>query len=253
MQTIDSLQNWKEIRAELQNQTIGFVPTMGNLHAGHVSLLQRSKNENAITALSIFINPTQFNNSEDLKNYPQTLAADLKLAKQQKIDYVLLPKYEEIYADNYRYKICEAEQSKKLCGEHRPGHFEGVLTVVMKLLNLVKPNKAYFGEKDFQQLELIEGMVKAFYLETQIIPCPIIRDAQGLALSSRNNRMTQEQYQFALRFPELLQANKDPHEIKKLLEQTGFIVDYVEDYQGRRFGAVKVGDIRLIDNIKIGE
>lgn len=250
MQVIDSISTWQKIRRELKAD-LGFVPTMGNLHAGHASLLQHSVQENTVTVLSIFVNPTQFNNADDLKKYPRTLDADLQLAQSEKVDYVLVPDYHELYHDNYAYKLSEAEFSKQLCGQYRPGHFDGVLTVVLKLLNLVRPHKVYLGEKDFQQLQLIKGMVKALFIDTEVVGCKTMRDENGLAMSSRNNRLTSSQYQRALQFPQLLQQNKSCDEISKLLSGQGFKVDYVEEQYGRRLSAIWVDDIRLIDNVLI--
>ncbi|OEH46993.1 Pantothenate synthetase [Legionella parisiensis] len=161
---------------------------MGNLHAGHASLFLTSKKENDHTASSLFINPTQFNQAEDFKHYPRTLDADLKIMEDSGVDFCILPDEKSIYADGYNYQVHEHQLCQLMEGAHRPGHFNGVLTVVMKLLNLVKPHRAYFGEKDYQQYSLIHGMAKAFFMDTEIKACPTIREASGLAYSSRNNR-----------------------------------------------------------------
>jgi pantoate--beta-alanine ligase len=252
LKIFDNLESWLNLRREisLSDQTIGFVPTMGNLHAGHKSLLELSKNENTLTLLSIYVNPTQFNNVDDLKKYPKTLNEDLDLAEKVGVDFVLLPNYQILYPDNYKYRINESELSKKLCGKFRPGHFDGVLTVVLKLLQLVKPTRAYFGEKDFQQLQLVRGMVEAFFIDTEIVACPIVRDAEGLALSSRNSRLTADQLILARKFAKLLQSACSSDEIKQKLVNLGFDVDYIEDIEGRRFAAVSLGGVRLIDNLK---
>ena len=183
-QIIPSVSQWLDIRKSLSfdGKTIGFVPTMGALHAGHVSLLETSHKANAISVLSIFVNPTQFNDPHDLRNYPRTLEADLELAKQANVDFILLPKDTEMYADQYRFKIEENQLSKRFCGAHRPGHFPGMLTIVMKLLQLVRPTRAYFGEKDYQQYLLVKEMAEAFFLETQIVACPTLRADDGLAM-----------------------------------------------------------------------
>ena len=173
----------------LTAKKVGFVPTMGALHEGHASLLRKSSQENEITVLSIYVNPTQFNNPDDLKKYPRTQEADLEVAKKSGANIVISPKYEEMYSDNYRYKVTEAEFSKILCGVYCLGHFDGVLIVVMKLLNIVSANKAYFGEKDYQQLQLIKDMAKNFFMKTEIVPCPTLREKDGLAMSSRNVRL----------------------------------------------------------------
>jgi len=250
---IKKISEWKEIRNsdELKNKTVGFVPTMGALHKGHISLIEKCVNENDISVVSIFVNPTQFNDPNDLRNYPRTFEEDLAILKNHNVDFLFYPEYEEIYQDNYKYRIVETDFSKKLCGAFRPGHFEGVLTIVMKLFNIIRPHKAYFGEKDYQQLKLIDGMCKAFFMDIEIIPCPIVRDEDGLALSSRNLLLSKEEREFALNFPKLLASNKTKEQIKKELEELGFKVDYIEEFEGRRFGAVHVGKVRLIDNVKL--
>ena len=247
-----SINQWRAFRQTLKG-TIGFVPTMGNLHAGHKSLLQKAKQENSITVLSIFVNPTQFNDENDLANYPRTFSNDLALAKEIGIDYVIQPNYEDLYTDAYRYKISESKLSSIMEGKHRPGHFDGMLTIVMKLLMLVKPSKAYFGEKDYQQLQLITDMAKNFFIDTRIVACPMIRDENGLALSSRNSRLTPEQYKIAIQFPKLLASKKSSTEITRDLQELGFNVDYIEELQDRRYGAVKLGTVRLIDNINLNQ
>lgn len=253
MKIIHTVAEWRMIQKEfnLSSENIGFVPTMGNLHAGHQSLLQRSQQENTVTVLSIFVNPTQFNNTDDLAKYPRTMEQDYQLATDSGVDFIFAPTYSEMYADNYRYQVCENELSHLLEGMHRPGHFSGMLTMVMKLLQLIKPTRAYFGEKDFQQLQLIKEMVSAFFIDTEIIACPTMRDKNGLAMSSRNNRLTEQQYQLALNFPRLLRMQLPLPEIIDRLTNLGFTVDYIEEFQGRRFGAVSVGDVRLIDNFLI--
>jgi pantoate--beta-alanine ligase len=246
------LESWLAKRAELrrQNKSIGFVPTMGALHAGHASLLERARAENDVVVLSIYVNPTQFDNKDDLKRYPVTIEKDRGVAARTGTDFILLPTYSDMYPDDYRYKVSEREFSSRLCGAHRPGHFDGVLTVVMKLLNLVQANRAYFGEKDFQQLQLINGMVEAFFLPTEIVPCPTLRESDGLAMSSRNLNLDMESRSKAPRFFQALQQSTSAEEAKLRLETDGFEVDYVEDIAGRRFGAVKIGGVRLIDNVQ---
>ncbi|MBC7458542.1 MAG: pantoate--beta-alanine ligase, partial [Bdellovibrionaceae bacterium] len=170
--------------------SIGFVPTMGALHPGHASLLNQSAAENDFTVLSIFVNPTQFNDPKDLENYPRTFEADLAVAAESRVAAIFYPDYKEIFSDNYRYVITEKSFSQILCGASRPGHFDGVLSVVMKLLNIVKPSKAYFGEKDFQQLRLIEDMAKAFFMSLEIRRGKTLRETSGLAMSSRNTRLS---------------------------------------------------------------
>ena len=230
---------------------MGFVPTMGALHEGHLSLVRRCVDENDITIVTIFVNPTQFNDSKDLASYPRNFERDKDLLEETGVQVILSPEYDEIYPDDYRYKVFENDFSKKLCGVHRPGHFDGVLTVVMKLLNIVKAHRAYFGEKDYQQYELIREMADAFFLSTEIIPCPTIRESDGLAFSSRNDLLTLEERKIVPRFYQLLCSDMNLKEIKEKLYETGFRVDYVEEIGNRRYGAVHLGNVRLIDNVKI--
>ncbi len=247
--TPEELQAW---RSNLPaGTTVGFVPTMGALHKGHETLLQKSVSENQITVLSIFVNPTQFNDKKDFEKYPLTMEADLALAKKNGVHAVFNPIYSSMYPDDYRYKISENDFSKKLCGKDRPGHFDGVLTVVMKLLNLVQPQKAYFGEKDYQQLHLIQGLVEAFFLPYKIVPVATVREADGLAMSSRNVRLSPTERAWAPKIHQLMKTATTASEAKKILENDGVEVDYLEDLDGRRFAAVRVGEVRLIDNVKI--
>lgn len=252
MQIFNTLADWRTFRQSLpQNKQLGFAATMGNLHIGHESLFIKSKQENDYTASSLFVNPTQFNQNSDFVHYPRTLETDLALMTQAGVDFCILPQEEEIYADAYNYQI----QENKLCafmeGKHRPGHFNGVLTVVMKLLQLVKPTRTYFGEKDYQQYLLIKGMVEAFFMDIEIIPCPTIREPSGLAYSSRNNRLSPEQKQSAEEFAQLFHQNKSCDVITRLLQEKGIKVEYIEEHHNRRFAAVVIGAIRLIDNYEI--
>lgn len=248
-----NVSEWLDVRRELDSSqvSIGLVPTMGNLHKGHLSLLERSRCENDVSVLTIFVNPTQFDDPSDLERYPRTLQADLSAAEETGVDYVLLPTFEELYRDHYRYRVSESALSQRFCGSFRPGHFDGVLTVVLKLLNLTRPTRAYFGEKDYQQYLLIRDMAESFFLEMEIVACPIVRDDDGLALSSRNSRLRVDQRRQAALFPALLSSCATCDEAIRALEAKGFEVDYVEDFEGRRLGAVRLGDVRLIDNLPI--
>jgi pantoate--beta-alanine ligase len=201
--------------------------------------------------VSIFKNPTQFNNKEDLQNYPDTFESDLKALKKLKADYLFFPKYKAIYPDQYKYKITESDLSKILCGEFREGHFDGVLTVVLKLINIIKPNRVYFGEKDYQQLELVKGMIKALFVDTKIVAVKTIRDRNGLALSSRNFNLDKYQLKKAAEFPRILKMNLPLEDVRFLLKEVGFEVEYVEQIDKRRFGAVYFNNVRLIDNVKV--
>ena len=253
MQIVDTIEEWQRIQKQIQEYTIGLVPTMGNLHAGHASLLTRSKKENDLTVLSIFVNPAQFNDKADLNQYPKTLESDLETAKSIGVDYVFLPNEDMMYPDGYRYKVTEQEFSRLMEGAHRPGHFDGVLTVVLKLFNLIAPHKAYFGEKDRQQLLLIKEMVSALFLKVEIISCPTIRDENGLALSSRNQFLSLDNKVLAAKLAEVLNLKASCNQIISKLSDYGFEVDYVQDYGQYRFGAVKIQSVRLIDNINLLE
>lgn len=252
-QIIKTAHEWNELYTSenLSASRLGFVPTMGALHPGHASLFEKSVSENQKSVVSIFVNPTQFNDPNDLKKYPKTFEKDFEMLEAYGVDYLFFPEYEELYADKFAYQVHEHAFSKMLCGAFRSGHFDGVLTVVMKLLNIIKAGRAYFGEKDYQQYKLIKGMAEAFFMQTAIIACPTVRDDDGLALSSRNLLLSPEERNFALNFPRLLKENKTCDEIKKELEQLGFKVDYIEEYDGRRLGAVYAGKVRLIDNVKL--
>jgi pantoate--beta-alanine ligase len=231
----------------------GFVPTMGALHEGHLSLVARAKSENARAAASIFVNPAQFDDPGDLAGYPRTLEQDLAMLRGAGCDLVFLPRADELYRDGYRYRVTENVRSLELEGAARPGHFDGVLTVVLKLLLLVRPERAYFGEKDFQQLQLVEGLAQAFFLDTTIVRCPTLREADGLAMSSRNRLLAPAERAKAPAFhrvlAESLADGRPAREAEAALAAEGFDVDYVADRDGRRLGAVRLGKVRLIDNV----
>jgi pantoate--beta-alanine ligase len=251
-QVLRTLAEWRALRAspEWTERSIGFVPTMGALHAGHEALLIRARAENERVVLSVFVNPTQFNDPSDLAKYPRTLEADVALAAPH-VDAVFAPTADEFYADGYRYRVTESELSRRWEGAHRPGHFDGVLTVVLKLFNAVQPTRAYFGEKDWQQLRLVRGMVEALLLPIQIVPCPIVRDPDGLAMSSRNRRLSSAARARAVAFPRALQQGHDAATAAARLRTEGFEVDYVDDVDGVRIGAVRLEGVRLIDNVRL--
>ena len=189
-----------------QGKEIGFVPTMGALHEGHASLVRRSVKENGITVVSVFVNPTQFNDKNDLKNYPRTLDADCKLLDECGADYVLAPSVEEMYPTPDTRQFEYPPVSTVMEGAHRPGHFNGVCQVVSRLFYIVKPNRAYFGEKDWQQIAVVKAMVRHLQLPVQIVECDIVRDADGLARSSRNTLLSKEERAIA---PAIYKALKD--------------------------------------------
>lgn len=253
MNIVTQLKDWQQLRKKMNGSTIGFVPTMGNLHLGHLSLFERAKKENEFAVASIFVNPTQFHLTNDFENYPQTKDEDIALLQSIEVDYVLLPTVQELYQDDYQTRIAETKLSLELEGEYRPGHFTGMLTVVLKLLNLTQPTCAYFGEKDYQQLLLIKKMVQAFFLPTEIKACKTIRAADGVALSSRNARLTPRERQKLALFPQLLKSHLPKEKIMHELELQGFKVEYIEERWQRRLGAVWLGNVRLIDNVAIGE
>lgn len=251
MRIYNNLEEWRKVRQNLSSSlSIGFVPTMGNLHTGHASLYARSRQDNDLTVASVFINPTQFNQTADFVHYPRTLDADLELLTHAGVDYCLLPDEASMYADGYRYQIEENKFTQRMEGLQRPGHFTGVLTVVMKLLNLAKPHRAYFGEKDYQQLQLIRDMTNTFFMDIDIKACPTIREASGLAFSSRNGRLTPVQRKLADQFAEIFHQKVTCEQIVTELTNIGVNVDYIEEHEGRRFAAVKIGDVRLIDNYR---
>lgn len=246
------ISDYQKFRKEIDSSLkIGFVPTMGALHSGHAELLKKSVSENDITILSIYVNPTQFNDPNDFNKYPVTWESDVKLATECAITAIFAPNYEEMYPDKYHYKIIENNFSTKLCGAHRPGHFDGVLTIVMKLFNVVRPHKAYFGEKDFQQLTLIKGMVDTFFLSIKIVPVSTVREESGLAKSSRNTRLTFEGKTKASEIYKIIKSAKTSDDAKEKLTSLGFQVDYVEDFNQRRYVAAFVEGVRLIDNVAI--
>ena len=251
MKIIRTAQELKKIRAENEGKTVGFVPTMGGLHAGHRSLMERNRAENDIAIASVYLNPTQFNDKKDLETYPANFDDDVKLLESVGLDYLFAPTYDVMYPDGYTYKLTETDFSHVLCGATRPGHFDGVLTVVMKLLNIVRPTRAYFGEKDFQQLQLLKGMVSAFFMDVEIVPCPIVREENGLAISSRNRKLSADGIRIAPRLHEILAGSGTIEEKKKSLSEAGFTVDYLEERRGRLFVAAFLEGVRLIDNIPL--
>jgi pantoate--beta-alanine ligase len=253
-QIIKSVDAWRKVAASdvYRSRTVGFVPTMGALHAGHRSLIDRSRSENQITVVSSFVNPTQFNEAEDYETYPRSWEPDLRMLNEAGADYLFSPEYSMLYPDAFAYRVGETTLSRELCGAFRPGHFEGVLTVVMKLLQLVKADKAYFGEKDYQQYLLIKGLADAFFVPTVIIPCATVREPDGLAMSSRNIRLSETGRAKAAEFAAVLRAPMEPGQRWRRLSALGK-VDYLQERFGRRFGAISIEGVRLIDNVEINE
>src|SRR5574344_667180 len=205
IKTVEELKNVL-FQINCGGKSIGFVPTMGALHEGHLSLMKRARKENQVTICSIFVNPTQFNNAEDLKHYPRTLEKDIEFV-QDYLDFIFAPSVEEVYAtpatEQYHFGNLETVME----GAARPGHFNGVAIIVKRLFDWIQPDKAYFGEKDFQQIAIIKSLVKQFNLQIQIVPCPIVREPTGLALSSRNQRLSEDEKQIAANIYRVLQES----------------------------------------------
>lgn len=277
---IKTSQELIQLRNSFTTEKVGFVPTMGNLHLGHISLLEKSLKENEVNILSIFVNPKQFGPKEDFSKYPRTLEQDVKkieglLAEKfpQKTLYIFAPTdTQEIYPEGFSTNISVGEMANILCGKSRPGHFDGVTTVVYVLFSLVKPHHCYMGEKDFQQVTLIKKMVEDLRLPINIVAMPIVRSPEGLALSSRNGYLNSQQIMEALILPKTLKEiatlikEKRPldsinDKIKSILTNKDW--DYLEicdqktlkpslNYQNIVIlGAMKAGPTRLIDNIVI--
>ena len=274
----------KDLQAELsvlkaQGKKVGLVPTMGALHAGHASLVKRSVNENEVTVVSVFVNPTQFNDKNDLVKYPRTLDADCKLLEACGATYVFAPSVEEMYPEPNTRQFSYAPLDTVMEGAFRPGHFNGVCQIVSKLFEAVKPHRAYFGEKDFQQLAIIREMVRQMQFDLEIVGCPIVREEDGLALSSRNARLSAEERENALKISQTLfksrtfAATHTVSETLKFVEDAiaavpGLRLEYFEIVDGNTLqkvdnwnqtsyvvGCITVfcGDVRLIDNIKYKE
>jgi len=247
-----SVPDWLEHRRTLDARGIGLVPTMGALHCGHASLIERCRRENDIVVVTIFVNPTQFNDPNDLQHYPRTLERDMDLLRTLHVDHVIAPPASELYPCGYRLRV-EPAGPGVMESAFRPGFLTGVLTVVLKLLGLVRPERAYFGEKDYQQLRAVTDMAKEFFLPTEIIACPTVRASSGLAESSRNALLSAEDRQKAAGLYQALLTGRSAVESLSLLDAGGFAVDYVEEHWGRRFAAASLGGVRLIDNVPIPE
>ena len=213
--TINSLQN-KILSLKQNGKKIGFIPTMGALHKGHISLIEYSEKENDITVVSIFVNPTQFNNTEDLKKYPRTLKKDIEKLEKTKTSILFVPPEKEMYPEKDNRKFNFGNIETVMEGKHRPGHFNGVAQIVSKLFEAVKPNIAYFGQKDFQQYAIIKLLTKKYLsnLNIKIVSCPIIREPDGLAMSSRNVRLNSEQRKNATLISQTLFKAKEMNNLK---------------------------------------
>jgi pantoate--beta-alanine ligase len=276
MRLVHTVAEMKKIVNDIlkSGKSIGFVPTMGYLHKGHLSLVEAARKENDVVVVSIFVNPTQFGPNEDYNRYPRDLERDLRLLEPIGVDYVFNPSVEEMYPAMYSTYVEEVELSKYLCGASRPGHFRGVCTVVTKLFNIVKPTKAYFGQKDAQQFRVLKRMVRDLNMDVEMIEMPIVREEDGLAMSSRNVYLNPEErkeatrlYKSLLKAKELIESGeRDVQKIKsemlKILDHPLLKVDYVEVVDEETLRpvekidrkvivalAVFVGKARLIDNM----
>jgi pantoate--beta-alanine ligase len=243
-----------ELHAELaprRSGSIGLVPTMGALHEGHLSLLRAARSECELVVMSLFVNPTQFGDTADLDGYPRDEHHDLAVAADAGIDLVFAPSAEEMYPPGYQTWVEVTELGAILEGAHRPGHFRGVATVCLKLFLVARPDLAYFGQKDAQQVEVLRRLIRDLALEVELRVLPTVRDPDGLALSSRNSRLSREERERALALPRAL-ATGDPHRARELLD--GLDVDYVEVAPFDPpvlAAAVRVGSTRLIDNVPL--
>ena len=232
-----------------QGRTVGLVPTMGALHEGHASLVRQSVNENDVTVVSVFVNPTQFNDANDLKNYPRDLDADCRLLEECKADYVLAPTVEEMYPtpDNRHFEYPPV--STVMEGAHRPGHFNGVCQVVSRLFYIVRPDRAYFGEKDWQQIAVVKAMVRHLGLGVQIVECPIVRDADGLARSSRNTLLAPDERAIAPRIYEVLKESLDYAKSHSLKETHDYVVDQINATEGLRVEYFAIVDGNTLQDV----
>lgn len=239
---------------KMYGKKIGFVPTMGALHEGHVSLVRKAKEECDFVVVSLFVNPTQFNDPKDFASYPKTFEEDCNMLRALETDAVFSPvDPNQMYPDGYDLKVCFQSQEPKVMEDYyRPGHFDGMLSVVMKLFLIVRPHRAYFGEKDYQQLYLVDRMIRSYFLPIQLVPCPTLREKSGLAMSSRNRRLSSDGLKKSALIYEVLNKKDCTNEERKaVLTQNGFKVEYLEEHWGRRFVAAFLENVRLIDNVKI--
>ncbi|WP_457624860.1 pantoate--beta-alanine ligase [Persephonella sp.] len=277
---VKTIKDMKSIVKKLKEKgkSIGFVPTMGYLHEGHISLIRCSKKDNDVTVVSIFVNPIQFGENEDLDRYPRDIERDLQICRDEGVDFVFYPSADEMYPDGFSTYVEVEGLTNRLCGAFRPGHFKGVTTVVNKLFNILQPDRAYFGEKDYQQLKVIQKMVKDLNMNVEVIGCPVVREKDGLALSSRNKYLSEKERESALSISRALfegkkmfeKGEKDPQKIiskmKKIISSYPEVknVQYIEIVDPETLEpkkkvekgdliavAVFVGNTRLIDNIKI--
>jgi pantoate--beta-alanine ligase len=274
LRTVERMRAWSRA-CRAAGRTVGFVPTMGALHQGHLALVERARRENRRVAVSIFVNPIQFGPAEDFRNYPRDVARDRRLLAAAGCDAVFVPGPRQMYPDGFEARVGVSSLARPLCGRFRPGHFEGVATVVTKLLHIVEPDRLYLGAKDFQQLRVVERVVRDLDLPVEVVACPIVREADGLAMSSRNRYLAAAERARAPRLHLALRAGaaavrageRDPRRVRALvvraLRGVGR-VQYVEVLDARTLAArvklsgptliaaaVFVGAARLIDNLVV--
>jgi pantoate--beta-alanine ligase len=254
MNVVRRIQEVRESLAPLRSGAIGLVPTMGALHEGHLSLLRAARDENETVVMTLFVNPAQFAESADLARYPRDEDHDLELARDTGVDVVFAPAVEEMYPPGFQTWVDVTELGSILEGRFRPGHFRGVATVVLKLFTIVRPKRAYFGQKDAQQAEVIRRMIHDLALDVELRVLPTVRDPDGLALSSRNALLSPEDRARALALPRALTTGSADAARSALAASNGLVVDYVElaDFDPPALvGAVRVGSTRLIDNVPL--
>jgi len=251
---VETIEETRRALEQSRQGSIGLVPTMGSLHEGHLALLRAARAENATVVMSLFVNPAQFGDASDLAKYPRNEKHDLQLAREAGVDLVFAPSADEMYPPGFQTWVEVTELGEILEGRFRPGHFRGVATVVLKLLNVVRPTCVYFGQKDAQQVAVIRQLVADLAVEVELRVVPTVRDDDGLALSSRNARLTADERTAALALPRALATRDRDTALADLASSNGLEVDYVEvaDFDPPVLaGAVRVGSTRLIDNVPL--
>ena len=252
MRVLRTIAETREALAPLRSGSIGLVPTMGALHDGHLALLRAARAENEAVVMSLFVNPAQFAEGSDLARYPRDEARDLELAGEAGVDVVFAPSRDEMYPPDFQTWVDVTEVGSILEGRFRPGHFRGVATVVLKLFSIVRPTRAYFGQKDAQQVEVIRTLIRDLALEVELRVVPIVRDPDGLALSSRNALLSPDERRRALALSRAQATGDSERALAELAAANGLEIDYIEvaDFDPPVLaGAVRVGSTRLIDNV----
>ena len=254
MKSVRTIADARDALDPLRSGSIGLVPTMGALHEGHLTLLRAARAECDAVVMSLFVNPAQFAGNADLAGYPRDEPRDVELARDEGVDLVFAPSVEEMYPPGFQTWVEVTELGSMLEGRFRPGHFRGVATIVLKLFTVVRPDSAYFGQKDAQQVEVIRRLIRDLALEVELRVLPVVRDADGLALSSRNVLLSAEEHERALALPRALATHDRDEALAQLAAANGLGIDYVEvaDFDPPTLaGAVRVGTTRLIDNVPL--